>query len=159
MDRKWVILLVVVLVIVTCSFSGCAKAASKLAVLKAGVKVNNALDSASTYTDSDTIQENQMCAYELLGEKGTVYNIHYEGNGPVDLMILDPENYYRYDRALDGSNSGGGIRGQLYLNKNEVGIKFTQPDDQQYRFIIDNTYLMTNGANSGRSVAYTLTVS
>ncbi|WOX55043.1 hypothetical protein R6Y95_06095 [Methanoculleus palmolei] len=155
MERKWIILLVVVLLVVACGSAGCAKTVSKLKVLKAGDAV---ADAASTYTDSDTTQENQMYAYELLGEKGTVYNIHFEGNGPVDLMILNPENYYRYDRALDG-NSEGSIRGQLYLNKKEADIKFTQPDDQQYRFIIDNTYLMTNGANAGRSVAYTVTIS
>jgi len=142
--------------IMACSFSGCAKGLSKLKILKVG---DHALDATSTYTDSDTVYRDQMCSYELYGEKGTVYNIHFEGNGPVDLIILNPENYRRYDRALDGYRSKERMKGWFYLNKKEVDIKFTQPDDQQYHFIIDNTYLMTNGANSGRSVAYTLTIS
>jgi len=113
----------------------------------------------TTYSDSDTVLKDHMYVYELPGKKGTVYNINYKGNGPVDLLILNPENYYRYDRALDGLSSGGSVWGQLYLNKREANIKFTQPDDQQYRFIIDNTYLMTDGANSGRAISYTLTIS
>ena len=158
MDRKWIILLVLLLLIAACSSSGCSKATTKLKIWKAEQHALDALDDRSTYSDSDTLPADYMQAYELQGEKGTVFNIHYEGNAPVDLMILDPENYYRYDRALDGSDSVGSIRGQLYLNKNEVDIKFTQPDDQQYRLVIDNTYLMINGANSGRSVTYTITL-
>ncbi|GLI47303.1 hypothetical protein MBOURGENBZM_20950 [Methanoculleus bourgensis] len=65
-------------------------------------------------------------------------------------------------RPLDpfsGSGPVGSIREQRYLNKKEANIKFTQPDNQQYCLVIDNTYLMTNGASSGRTVSYSITIS
>ncbi|MBP2134537.1 hypothetical protein J2128_002508 [Methanomicrobium sp. W14] len=135
---------------------------SKLtSLLKFGKVTDHVLESSDSepYSDSDTLRENYMQTYNLNGEKGTVFNIHYEGNAPVDLMILDPENNRIYNRLLDDPDYHHSINGYLYLNRREANIEFTQPDDQQYYFIIDNIDLLTNGANSGRSVKYTLTIS
>ena len=155
--KKALTILLIVLVIAACSFSGCAKAVSKAKFLKAG---EHALDAyASTYSDSDTLSWNWMQTYELYGEKGTEFRIHYKGNVPVDLMILDAQNYNIYDRALDSGRYTTKIDGKCWLNKNEVNIVFTQPDNRQYYLVIDNTDLFANGAKSGRSVTYSLTLS
>ena len=155
MEKKWIILLVVLLLIAACSFSGCAKAVSKAKFLKAGDAV---ADAASTYTDSDTLSWNWMQTYELYGETGTEFRIHYKGNAPVDLMILDVQNYNIYNRAVDSGRYTTKINGKFWLNKNEVNIVFTQPDTRQYYLVIDNTDLFSNGAKSGRSVTYSLTL-
>lgn len=152
--KKVLIILLIVLVVVACSFSGCAKAVSKAKFLKAG---DHALDAvASTYTDSDTLSWNWMQTYELFGEKGTKFKIHYEGNAPVDLLILDAKNYNIYDRAIESGRYTSQINGKYWSDRKEVNIAFTQPDNQQYYFVIDNTDLF--GAKSGRSVTYTLTL-
>lgn len=159
MERKWVVLLVVVVLIAACSFSGCAKATSKLMASKAGIKISNALENSQTYSDSDTLSWNWVQTYELIGERGTEFKIHYKGNAPVDLMILDSKNLNIYDRAVESGRYTTKVNGKFWLNRNEVNIAFTQPDNQQYYLVIDNTDLFSNGAKSGRTVTYTITLS
>lgn len=159
--KKKLIILLIVLVIVACSFSGCVGAIKSLpkaamARLAVGGAAAYISDAEETYSDSDTLPWNWMQAYELYGEKGTKFKIHYEGNAPVDLLILDAKNYNIYDRALDSGRYTTKINGKYWSDRKEVNIAFTQPDNQQYYFVIDNTDLF--GAKSGRSVTYSLTL-
>ncbi|HPD11263.1 MAG TPA: hypothetical protein PLN56_09760 [Methanoregulaceae archaeon] len=153
MNKKLIVLLMV-LVIVACCSSGCAKIAPRLAKIPSKIDAHT-----STYSDSDTLPWNWMQTYELYGEKGTEFKIRYKGNAPVDLMILDAQNYKIYCRAIDSGRYTTKINGKYWLNRNEANIAFTQPDNKQYYFVIDNTDIFSNGAKSGRSVAYTITLS
>lgn len=154
---KKLILLLVVLILVTCGFPGCAKLAKGLKAVRPIYHFLEACDSGP-FSDSDTLEADYMQPYELYGEKGTVFNIQYKGDASVDLIILDPENYRLYNRLLDDPSFYHGIEGRFYLKKKTANIEFTQPDDQQYYFIIDNTDV-PDGAYSGKSVTYSVTIS
>lgn len=159
MGAKLVFLLVLI-IIVSCCFAGCSKSSK---YVKPGVRALSVISShypdLEIYSDSDTLPANYMQSYELTGEKGGVFDIHYEGNEPVDLMILDAENFKLYNHALDNANLDLEFIGYIYRDRNEITIKFTKEDEKDYYFVIDNTEFVGSGANCGKSVKYTITAS
>jgi uncharacterized protein YqgC (DUF456 family) len=78
-------------------------------------------------------------------KKGTDTWMHIVSDRPLDLLVLDRDNFTGYYAA----EQGGSERWSAYSAVTNVtvgGLNFTVPADGYYIFIIDNTPLNTGGA-------------
>ncbi|MDD3407532.1 MAG: hypothetical protein PHP13_05550 [Methanomicrobium sp.] len=162
MGGKFFFVFLVVILIVGCMFCGWSDLFQPGDSLNAEyLNVEKSISHliSGNYYDSDTLEYSWSQSYELCGDNGKVFNIHYEGSVPADLMIFDSDNNNLYNHALENFNLYLNFYGKIYKNVQKKDIKFIQPDDSQYYFIIDNTELVHGGADSGKALKYILSAS
>jgi hypothetical protein len=90
--------------------------------------------------------------YELWGEKGVYFDIEIKTDGaPVDVLILNTENYIKYNKAFtEGiSTKWNGIFHRDIVSKK---FRFTLPESGTYYMIIENSKFTSDGADAKREV-------
>jgi ribosomal protein L32 len=94
--------------------------------------------------------------YQTL-DKGDSVKIVVSTNGPpVDLLIMDEANFYKYENSF---SEGEVIDAWYILNIVQDDYSFTAPVYGDYYFLIDNTPFPLSGASSGKDAKVQVTFS
>jgi len=166
-----------VLVILFIAASGCTGAAVKggesaaktgavLAVRGGSVAANEInndnlvkSDTAiSVFDETDNLEYNYIIHYLLSGDQGYQFNIKITTDGaPVDILILDENNYLEYSNAFE-KRSSFSINGVFYKNVVSKNFKYTLPSRGKYYLVIENSKFLKDGADAKRAVNYQVSV-
>jgi len=90
--------------------------------------------------------------YELWGEKGARFTFFIKTDGaPVDILLLDEENYQKLDQAFcyDGS---GTWKGYTYCDIVQKKFSYVLPEAGTYFLVIENSQFIDDGADAKRAV-------
>lgn len=96
--------------------------------------------------------------YELWGEKGVSFAITIKTDGaPVDLLILDTENYIKFSKAFENdiSETWDAV---IYRDVISKEFSYTLPDHGTYYLVIENSEFTTNGADAKRDVSVSVRI-
>lgn len=88
---------------------------------------------------------------------GDTIRVVFESDYDVDLFFVNEENYNDYTRIIDVGYGSFEyyIQGSV-LRTNSSEYSFTVPGEQDYYFIIDNTYMPDDGAPPIGVVSYSI---
>lgn len=100
--------------------------------------------SKDTKEITDTIEEDYAWHYRIDSEEGDTIKVHVKviDGGPIDVYILDSDNFARYLYALGGGTTDIDL---IYLdekyNTKEYTGEVTVDKSGAYYLVLDNTYI------------------
>ncbi len=115
---------------------------------------------AETIWDLDAeVPEGEYHHWSLNISAGDTMRVVFESNHTVDLFFVNKEGFEDYEMAV---SRGQGtfeyyIQGSA-MDTNSTDFSFTVPDDQDFYFIIDNTFMPDGGAEHGDPVSYSIKI-
>jgi|AGTN01.1.fsa_nt_gi hypothetical protein len=87
--------------------------------------------------------------------KGGEAWVHVVSDHPVDILVMDRENFTNYYETEQGNVTAWSSYAAA-VNLTDGGLNFTAPSERNYLFVIDNTPLNEGGAPGDTLVNYSV---
>jgi hypothetical protein len=94
----------------------------------------------------------QVALFNANLSQGAYAELHIDSNHPVNLMIMDQDNFTNYYMAEEQGAPAQWSAYAIVVNVTDGGLSFIAPKDGNYLFVIDNNKLV-NGSGTGLTTA------